>query len=166
MDEGLYEDRPPQWAKIPLIKQILPNYDWVMWIDSDAMPINFNYDARDFIDEKYDMILAEEELPEGPTINTGIFWIRNSEYMRILLNKIWEEAEDMAHGWAEQLSLIQILEREPGWSQFIKKLPIHPINVNPSKVREDTFIVHLAGGPANPEYKARVLFDLSLKIKL
>ena len=166
MDESLYEDRTPLWAKIPLVKRNLKNYDWVMWIDSDAMPINFNYRAVDFIDENFSLIVGEELLREGPTINTGIFFIKNTEKMHDLLDSIWEQKEYSHDCWAEQRSLIELLKKDESLNKFIKKIPMNPINVHPNKINEETFITHIAGGPSNPEYKAnlmtKVLNDISV----
>lgn len=159
MDESLYEGRTPLWAKIPLLKKNLANYDWLVWIDSDAMPVNFSYKLEGFIDEKYCAVLAHEHHTDdaGTCINTGIFFIKNCGYSEALLNGTWGETQCISHPWGEQQGMIEFLEKYPNIDEAIKKLEVHPINVKPQNFGPTDFIMHIAGGPANPARKVEIV---------
>lgn len=155
--DDVYKGRTPLWSKIPLLLENLPNYDWLMWIDSDAAPANFEINALDFIDEDYDLILAEEHHHDGSAINTGVMWIKNTEMMGDLLKHTWQQEQCINHPWGEQQGMIETIEKYPHYNDRIKKLDIHPINVKPDDFGENDFICHVAGGPANPDMKASAL---------
>lgn len=157
MDESLYEGRTPLWAKIPLILKNLDSYDWLLWIDSDAMPVNFNHNALDFIDDNYDIILAEEHHLDGSAINTGVMWVKNSESARKILKESWKKEEWINHCWAEQKGMIEFLNENPDYDRLVEKIDIKPINVKPENFRSSDFIMHIAGGPKNIEYKKEIV---------
>ncbi len=165
MDESLHEGRTPLWAKIPLLNQNLKNYDWLMWIDSDAMPLNFTIDARDFIDDEYSMVLAEEHHPDGSAINTGILWIKNERDGFKLLEETWKQTQCINHPWGEQQGMIEAIEKNPYLGRIIKKIDIKPINVKPENFEDSDFICHIAGGPANPQAKAQTMLGMIDRIK-
>jgi hypothetical protein len=52
-NKSLDETRPPAWSKILAIKEQLNNYDWVLWLDSDARIMNFDKKIEDLIDNNY-----------------------------------------------------------------------------------------------------------------
>ena len=163
--EELAEGRPPAWGKIRLLQKVLSNYGWVLWIDADAMVVDFTQDLRRFIDDDYDIVLAAEELPEGRTINTGVAWYRNSSTTNMILKSTWEREDCIHHSWWEQGAMIEVLKENLKWENKVKKLDIHPINVKPNELTEGDIVVHTAGGSANPEHKAQIMKQLIPHIK-
>ena len=87
-DERTYTDRPPHWERLPLLLKHIQNYDYVVWIDSDAFlyedspsienVINYHVD-KTFIfsaDRKYD----PNDKNNNFRINSGFFIVKNSTY--------------------------------------------------------------------------------------
>ena len=56
---SLDPDRPPAWSKILLLRKLLDKYDWLFWLDADAMIMNPEIPMDRFIDDRYSMILAK-----------------------------------------------------------------------------------------------------------
>jgi hypothetical protein len=165
-DEDEFKGRTPLWSKIPILTNNLSNYDWLVWIDSDAMPVNFSYRLEDFIDEDYSIVLAHEhhsDHPE-PCINTGIMFIKNCPESFELLAGTWAQEQCINAPWGEQQGLIELLEKKTELNSLIKRLEVKPINVKPQNFQQDDFIMHIAGGPSNPQYKARLANEFLPKI--
>ena len=85
--------RHPAWEKIPLILEYINNYDYVIWIDSDA---HFYIDSSNIIDiinenKNYDIIFSADP---GVAINTGIYIVKNTNYTIEFLNK-WHYDEEL-----------------------------------------------------------------------
>jgi hypothetical protein len=72
------------WSRLFLIRNLLlqNKYDWIGWIDSDTMIKNYNFDIKKDLITKYnnyDILIADDNqfITEG--VNSGIFFIKNSE---------------------------------------------------------------------------------------
>ena len=79
VDDQNYKDWHPTWIKIDVIKTYLPIFDYVVWIDADAVFFNQEIKIEEFIDENIDtgdLILREE------------IEIKNFKSYPALLNKI------------------------------------------------------------------------------
>lgn len=66
-------------------------YDWVVWVDSDAIFLNFSKRYEDIIDERYDVIVTTgpPDHPKwGNIINAGSLIVRNSEFGQTFLSDI------------------------------------------------------------------------------
>ena len=77
--ECLESDEPEQscYGKLKLAKKLLPNYDFIMCMDVDAIFTNFNTKIEDITDKSSaDLIFSHD--PNG--INIGIIFIRNSDW--------------------------------------------------------------------------------------
>ena len=42
--EELSDGRPAQWAKIPFIRSLLDEYEWVLWLDADVVIVDLEAD--------------------------------------------------------------------------------------------------------------------------
>jgi len=59
------------------------SYDWVVWVDSDAVFLNYGKRFEDIFDERFDVILTTgpPDHPQwGNIVNTGSIIVRNSEF--------------------------------------------------------------------------------------
>ena len=71
------KNRPTNWSKIGYILEELENkYDWIFWIDADAMIMNHSIKLEDFINNDYDFIVTQS--PFGWC--TGTWFINNNNY--------------------------------------------------------------------------------------
>lgn len=115
------KSRHPTWSKIKLVENVLDmGYDWVMWIDSDAVITNKNIKIEDIIstydinrdrDINYnkDIIIAKEECCDW-TINTGTFLVKNSQWSKDFLKKWYGQVQYINVGWMDNSAFIWLHE--------------------------------------------------------
>jgi len=82
-----YTDRACHWERIPLILKYINNYDYVIWIDSDAY---FYIDSKNILDiiknhSNSNFIFSKDI---EAIINSGIFIVKNTKYSINFL-KVW-----------------------------------------------------------------------------
>lgn len=82
---------PPYWAKIYLLQKLLPFFDYILWIDSDATLVNIN--NLDFfiskIIENKDMVISGDMPPwvRNSPFNAGVFCVKNSKIGQEIVNE-------------------------------------------------------------------------------
>jgi hypothetical protein len=93
--------RPVAWSKFLAIQRHLPEYDYLAYIDMDAIIMDFNTPLEAFIEVSgpcSDVILTEDW--NGP--NTGVYIVKNTPWSRWFV----------AHAW--ELGLPLVSKRSPG----------------------------------------------------
>ena len=92
------KDRHPAWYRIPFIIDLFEkeDVDWVFWSDIDSLIMNHSIRIEDFLKDDKDLIIASQgygtycgESCEH-VLNTGQFFIKNTEWSRELLNLWWD----------------------------------------------------------------------------
>ena len=96
VDNEDYRDRHPTWIKIDVLKTYLPIFDYLVWIDADAVFYNQDIKIEDLIDEGIDLVVPkmEEDRVSGNVwthTTTGFMIWKNSQWSNKILNKLWEE---------------------------------------------------------------------------
>lgn len=105
-------DRPPSWHKLLLVRALFDRgYDYVFWVDADAMIIDGSADVAALARPDKDFHLVEHpfngERPNTP--NMGVFLIRNSAWSRDLIDRLWS-LDKFAHAtWWENAALLELL---------------------------------------------------------
>lgn len=89
-----YLDWHPTWIKIDVIKTYLPIFDFVVWIDSDAVFFNQDVRIEDFIEDHIDLVIPKLELDRvsgnmWTNTTTGFMIWKNSEWSKKTLNELW-----------------------------------------------------------------------------
>lgn len=157
----LDQSRPASWSKIPIVKRHLNEFDWIMWIDADA--IFFNHDTRieERIDETANLVLGkacgdqwiDNSLADYVNQNMGCFIIRGKcEWSVNLLDRIYSKTNRIDHKWWETQALSDIiLENDSAINSKIRILNQHLINGYEHRLYSyfdfstDQFIIHYAG---------------------
>lgn len=125
-------DRPPAWYKLRLVQALFDQgFDYVFWMDADAMFTDSNHDIADLVQDGKDMHLVEHSLPWFPIAapNTGVFLLRNCEWSRNLLERVWGLEQYIDGTWWENAAFMHLL----GLNEFSKQ-GIH----NPNGCEIDT----------------------------
>jgi hypothetical protein len=102
-------DRPPAWNKIKIVRKLLNKYDFVLWIDSDALFVRFDEDIRREIESGKDFYLVKHHLKSREAPNTGLFLIRNTAWSRSFLDKVWNSEKYIYHNFWENAAVIDLL---------------------------------------------------------
>jgi hypothetical protein len=84
------EDRAFTWIKPKFITSILETkeFDYVLFLDIDAIISNFDQKIEEFIDEKYDMV-ASEDYSSHSLMNAGVLLIKNSDWSLDFMKDWW-----------------------------------------------------------------------------
>ncbi|BFZ65428.1 hypothetical protein YB2330_006594 [Saitoella coloradoensis] len=130
---GLPELKGQVWAKMLMLRDAfdrkdkygLPKWDWVLWIDFDTLVTNISVSVEGVIAQE--LALAEREGRERDGVdmlvgrdcnplNAGVFLMRNSEWSREFVTRVWErgmsgkEGEEGSEQDAMQRTLIDLGE--------------------------------------------------------
>lgn len=124
--------RPLPWYKIKAIQKILPQYDYVFWIDADGFIMKPEQSIKYFIDiflrEKDKDILIGRDW--NNPLNTGVMVIKNTPFTNTLLEAVWNNKNEFDANFHEQASLGEIYEKNRFNSQnHIEVLPLNSQNV-------------------------------------
>ncbi len=147
---------PAQWWKCHIMIDWLPQFDWLLWIDADAL----------FCDPELDLLSYIREAPSGTELiaaqdidaslfNTGVFWLRNSSwslhFMERVLARGLADSRIRNHGFYEQLAMQLFYRKSPTVRKKIFVIPNrrrHEINgfvIDGSFRRPGMGVLHNAG---------------------
>ena len=149
-----YTDKPVSFNKIFMFKELLNNnqyYDYYLWIDADAHINRIDLRLETFIkhNEDKDFIWSGDITPN---INSGIFFIKNTEFSKLFLSVWCAETKTQNEDWWEQgvLTLMWVAD-----TMDIKKHShCYRYGVLQSFTSHwDNFIFHMAGTNKNDRIK-------------
>ena len=147
-------EKLPHFERVPLLLEYIHNYDYVMWIDSDA---HFYIDSENIIDfiNKYSSynVIFSQDFPNHGIINSGVFIVKNTQYSIDFLNR-WCYDEELYvnrtnKNWHDQSVVIDmyttnILDIRNN-SIIINYGILQHFSMNRSPHLKKPFIIHLAG---------------------
>lgn len=159
--KNLDPSRPPAWAKILLIQKIMDSgkYDWIFWTDADSLFTNHTVKLESLIDENYSFIVSGEH-----GINTGQFLIKNCQWSRDFLKRVYNNEPFINHYLWENGAIIYEYDNNIENAQIqIKRIPQRQINSFAVEVldkfglphnelcvfQRGDFIIHFAGNGFN-----------------
>ena len=110
-------DRPPAWNKILIMQKLLDlNYDFVFWIDSDALIVGDEDISKEIVGGK-DFYLVKHFIKNRDAPNTGVVLLRNSKWSRDFLKTVWDKKEYINHRWWENAAINHLL----GFSEGVEE---------------------------------------------
>lgn len=160
--------RPPAWSKIPAIAKHLDDYEWIYWSDADSLIMNNTIKLESLIDNNFDLIITAQA--SNGVLNTGSFLIRNGNWSRKLLRKIYEQTDfiNTTGGW-EQSALAYVLSHHKKYYDHIKVLPQRTMNshIAPGKgqYQPGDFVIHFYG-PRGKEPLMEANYNKALNFEL
>jgi hypothetical protein len=110
-----YKDRKSNWERFPFILENIQNYDYLIWIDSDAFFYIDSPNIIDIINENLNKDLIFSQDIGNKNINTGFFIIKNSSFSIDFLTK-WAYDQEIYElcmnkkRWNDQEVLIYLYE--------------------------------------------------------
>jgi hypothetical protein len=125
-----YSDWHPTWIKIDILIKTLPLFDYVVWIDADAIFVNNEIKIEDFIQDDIDLVLPKMEMDKltgnvWTNTTTGFMIWKNSDWSLNLLNNLWSNPSNYRFGFFhEQTRLdefLQSLYSLPGGENILNK---------------------------------------------
>lgn len=111
-----YLEWHPTWIKIDLLRKLLPLFEYVVWIDADAVFVNQDIKIEELIEEGIDLVIPKSEPDQ---FNGGTMWTntmtnfmiwKNSDWSLKILNSLWENPNNFRFDFFhEQSRLDQLL---------------------------------------------------------
>ena len=104
----------PAWYKMQLIRSLIKSNesDYIVWIDADSQILNRDQNLEYFlqkyiIDTGKDLALVREN-----PLNTGVMFIKSSEYNYNLMEQIWNNKNEYDRNFWDQASFVEIYQRD------------------------------------------------------
>lgn len=139
----------PAWNKVRVIRERLPFYDAVFFIDSDAV---FNIQSKsleEYLDMPEDLIGCSDSPQGQDAINGGAMLFKNTAWCRGFMDRWWDTrhipryAEKFTY---EQGSMTYLIDREDlERKNKVRVLPAQEFNSSFHEIkagRRDTFVLH------------------------
>jgi hypothetical protein len=152
-------------GKAELIAQVIEGYDWVCWVDSDALIMDMSRKLESFIDPHYDVVVSEQEasLPYQ-VLSTGVFLVKNSTNGRRILDEMrtakhLELLPLLNHFSEEQAALNALVLADNAVAQTVKILPQRSLDAYANGSQKGSyqpgdFVLHFAGATVHEKTKA------------
>lgn len=184
-NQSLDNSRPTAWSKIKAIQNHINIFDWICWIDADAIFFNHDMKIEDKIDQNYNLIISKATDQEWVdqhyqnqqnflNINTGSFLIRGkNNWSNFLLEHIYSQTNRISHQWWENQALSDIyLQNNIFINSKIKILDQYALNGTEPELYLykdfdfDQFILHYAGiSNSDREYALNIRYKEFLEGK-
>jgi hypothetical protein len=116
-ENDLQQGRPSSWGKLPLIRDLAQEYDWVWWIDADAIVVDLEHDIDEHLTDDRDLLLVEHEFEwdYGDGVqshrfpNFGIFVLRGGQTGVELCDALWAREDLIDAPWWENTAVLDAL---------------------------------------------------------
>jgi predicted O-methyltransferase YrrM len=107
--------RPMAWAKVPLLRRTLAEFDVALWIDADAVVVDAEADVADALEPSAFQAMVEHRTPQGDCPNTGVWLLRSCAAGDAFLDAVWDSSAAIDHPWWENAAACTALgyELEP-----------------------------------------------------
>jgi glycosyl transferase family (putative galactosyltransferase) len=97
--------RPPAWAKVAMLRDVLERFELALWIDADAVIVDGRADiADDLAPDKQLGLVSHGDVP-----NTGVMVWRSGAFAQSLLAAMWANERRVHHPWWENAALLDAL---------------------------------------------------------
>ncbi|OBZ90036.1 hypothetical protein A0J61_01899 [Choanephora cucurbitarum] len=151
------DQRRTVWGKIDVIQKVLPKYEWLFWLDMDAVIMNQDqsveslldrlkstyYNGTDF-DGQVDFVIVRPGTDK--MINAGVFLIKNTAWSREFLRDVQARKEWYRQGPSyEQGAMWDVMRQEKYMARtlFLDR-ENHIFNTFPKFYEAGDFVVHFA----------------------
>lgn len=154
---------PPYWIKVKLVQEALSSYDYVVWVDSDAVIHDFAKNIPDFFCQHDLLVIAPDPPIADSPFMAAVFMVRGRNEAAKHIVDEWmgrynPDAWRLAHGkwecpgcvWAkgnyEQGEFVALM---PKYAGFIKSVPYYVFHeYRPWRKDPRIFSYHFFGGNA------------------
>ena len=154
------QGRPPSWAKVPLVADLLRRYELVAWLDADAVIADGSHDLASELRFGRDLYLVEHQhaATGEVTANAGVFMLRAGRWAEGFLFSVWAQADLIEHRWWDNAAVMRLLgyrndpqpagrERTTRWLTRVRFLDVAWNSVPHWHASPAPRIVHFAGLP-------------------
>lgn len=169
LDHRLAPERPAAWDKVLLLRDLICDHDFVIWIDADALVLDGAPSLADQLAPARFFGLVEHTIRGARVPNTGVLAIRSGYRARMFLDSVWKRTEFVHHRWWDNAAVLATLGyrieptvgriRPTLWRRGVEFLD-KAWNSIPDDPADRPFVVHYPGLPIS-ERLARLRSDAS-----
>jgi hypothetical protein len=158
VNSSLDDTRPYAWTKILAIRELLDDYDFVFYVDSDALILRDDTDIASIFNEDFAWPVGQLNGKYCP--NAGVMAVRSCQSTKELFDLAYAQTDLIFNGWWEQAALMRVLQYEDPrdyeihWSEFNldnQKIEVFELDSSWNSTIEDfasnPVIRHFAGDP-------------------
>jgi len=162
------------WEKIKIINEVINDYDYIFYVECDAIIMNHTIRIENLIDDNYDFIVSgiDKAPKEKYEINCGVFLIKCSDWTKKFLSDLYSKRHiihpDYPPNWAEQIALMKELVHSEETRKHFRLTHLRYFN---SFYRPDfpndvfqfgDFVFHAVG--CNNELREKILSEFKDKV--
>jgi len=161
-----FSKRHCPWDKIQSVIKNIHLFDYIIWVDADALFNNFSIKFEDIINENPDKDFLfckdpcySEDRPHC-MINTGVMIFKNTIISRKILEDTWSSCNDYCvdkleknsyNGYPHEQGAIANLLRTEEYSNCYYLYEQTKFNTHPWCSNNETFIIHYMGSRSNED---------------
>ncbi|KAF9313670.1 hypothetical protein BG003_004918 [Podila horticola] len=145
------------WGKIGAIQKVLPHYEWLFWMDMDAIIANLDKDLRDIIkyaeehhnnEQELSLIVAQPK--RDKMLNAGVMLIKNTEWSRNFFSEVQTRSIWYHTRSYEQAAIWEVMTESKWATGVYNYQDDHTMNTFPKMYDLGDFVIHFApaGCPA------------------
>jgi len=132
----------PTWNKLIAVRNELQKFNWVLWLDADALIVNPTHRIEDVIgsvEDGKEMLFSSDD--QG--LCAGVFFAKNTPWVTDFLNAVLllGEIPDCGH-LHEQKTIKTLFEQYPNVQRKIGLVPDSCIHYPYSQFNPQAFIMH------------------------
>ena len=142
-------NKPIGWLKIEVFLKEIENYDWILYVEADAMILNQTIRLENLIDDNYDIIVAKNRHNKKKIeINCGVMLVKCSEWSKNFFKNL---LEDTSNSWFEQGAIMDKINNDQEIRKHFKLVENRFFNsyfhewYPDDNFRPGDFILHAAG---------------------
>ncbi len=106
---GESEGRPPAWAKVLFLRELLRKYEEVLWLDADVVILDPTEDLADHVPPSAYQALVEKRFENRIWVNSGVWFLRADERSDKFLQGVWDSTDYIDHPWWENTPILEML---------------------------------------------------------
>lgn len=131
------------WFKVVVAQKHLADYDWLFYLDSDAIIMNDSIKLESLIDDRYDIVATSDG--GSVPILSGQFLIKNSKWSRDFLERWFLIGNNDIQPGFDGGALIQLFNETPNIHKHVKVIPIQKMGSYYWDYKEGDFAIQFAG---------------------
>ena len=144
-EDTLVDFKYVTWNKVYVLQQLIESFEYIYWIDADAIFTNMDITLECIIEQNPDKYLHVCDDIGGWKLNTGSMIWKNHPWCKTIIEE-WCAMEKIPHNQgAEQQQLINLLKKNDPvckyWHVYNRRL----FNAHPKDHQAGDFVLHMMG---------------------
>jgi glycosyl transferase family (putative galactosyltransferase) len=109
LTEPYEHTRPVPWSKVALIRDLLPRYDVILWLDADVVIVDPYEDIAARREPDRFLALVEHHYDGQRFPNTGVLLFGAGAEAAAFLDELWAADDYAEHRWWENAAVLDLL---------------------------------------------------------